>query len=267
METTESNLKTKIKDFFTKTSKRIKFDKIIKKNGYKPEINDNGLLTQTPEHIGTRQAEQKTDQKQNQNVLAKPVEAPGKNVQLEKLQDGFNNLVSQLQTINQNLSQQVHHQQQLMERLDKLPQMLESFAPAINNQKDLTEQMINELKAASTKNLQFIESVERIPIETAKQTDSLENINHQLAAAADSDAQMGQSFNKFRHSLENLDQSSVSQTDSIMQMSKTFAASDRYLKYIMSRDKKRMFWLFISSLSVCVVVILILAGITIYLGR
>ena len=59
----------------------------------------------------------------------------------------------------------------------------------------------------------------------------------------------------------------VGQKDSILQMSKTFTASDRYLKYIMSRDKKRMFWLFIGSMSVCLVVIAALVLIIIAMFR
>ncbi|MBN1796009.1 MAG: hypothetical protein JW804_04990 [Sedimentisphaerales bacterium] len=265
METAKGNFKTKVKDFFTKTGKRIKLDKIIKKNNYRPEITDNGLLSDKAAKIKDEQLENIAQAEKN--VLAKPVPPSEKNVQLEKLQEGFNNLIGQLQSINTNLNEQVHHQQQLIERLDKLPQMFESFAPSILNQQKLTEQMINELKSASIKNHQFIEAVESIPIETGKQTDALENIDHQLAAAADSDAQMAQAFNRFHQSIDKLDQSTANQTDGIMQMSKTFAASDRYLKYIMTRDKKRMFWTFVISLSICIIAILSMVGIILYLNN
>ena len=39
-----------------------------------------------------------------------------------------------------------------------------------------------------------METLEKIPTETAKQTDCLHDINHQLAAAADVDIQMGRDF-------------------------------------------------------------------------
>jgi hypothetical protein len=48
-------------------------------------------------------------------------------------------------------------------------------------------------------------------------------------------------------------------------MSKTFATSDRYLKYIISRQNKRFAWIFIGAVSVCAAVILVLVGIIIYL--
>jgi hypothetical protein len=79
--------------------------------------------------------------------------------------------------------------------------------------------------------------------------------------------QLTESFNKFDKTLEKLNQSTVGQTDSIMQMSKTFATSDRYLKYLMSRQNKRFMWMFVVAVGVCLTAILILTGIVIYLSR
>jgi hypothetical protein len=50
-------------------------------------------------------------------------------------------------------------------------------------------------------------------------------------------------------------------------MSRTFAASDRYLKFIVTRQTRQLMWVFYSALTVCVVVILVLVGIVIYLSR
>jgi lipopolysaccharide/colanic/teichoic acid biosynthesis glycosyltransferase len=78
---------------------------------------------------------------------------------------------------------------------------------------------------------------------------------------------MTESFNNFNETLCKLNESTIGQTDGIIQMSKTFAASDRYLKYIMSKQSKRFMWIFIAAISVCVACILILAGIIIYLNH
>ena len=76
-----------------------------------------------------------------------------------------------------------------------------------------------------------------------------------------------ESFNKFNETLDKLNQSTANQTDSIMQMSKTFATSDRYLKYLMSRQNKRFMWMSITAIGLCVLVALTLAGIIIYLKQ
>ncbi len=184
---------------------------------------------------------------------------------LEKLQAGFDKLVEQLEGINNHLNRQVTQNEDLMGRIEQLPKLLESFPSVVENQKQLTEQLLEQLKAAATTEREFVETIEKIPTETAKQTDSLTDINHQLAAAADIDVQMTESFNKFNEALEKLNQSTIGQTDGIMQMSKTFATSDRYLKYIMSRQRKSLIRVFIIAMGVCVAAILILAGIIIYL--
>ena len=50
-------------------------------------------------------------------------------------------------------------------------------------------------------------------------------------------------------------------------MSRTFAASDRYLKFIVSRQARQFMWVFYSVLGICLAVIIILVGIIIYLSR
>jgi uncharacterized phage infection (PIP) family protein YhgE len=258
MDDAKGGFTARVKDFFARTGSRFKLGR---GEPFRPDLDDSGLLSQTAE------SGQQDSSHQSHTAMVKAAPDSARNEQIEKLQDGFNRLISRLETINDNLSQQVEHQQQLMERLDQLPQMFESFAPSIKNQQQLTEQVIEELKASATRNQKFVDAVEAIPTETAKQTDALQSIDHQLAAAADCDAQLTQGFAKFQQSIDKLDQTSSSQTDSILQMSKTFAASDRYLKYIISRDKRRMFWMLVISLSICAVVILVLVGIILYLGR
>ncbi len=186
---------------------------------------------------------------------------------LEKLQQGFDKLIEQLQGINEHLSRQASRHEDLMSRIEQLPQLIESFPAMVENQKRITEQLLEQLKGAAAKNEQFIDAVEKIPVETAKQTDALVDIDHQLAAAADIDVQMAESFNNFNETLGKLNESTVSHTDGIIQMSKTFSASDRYLKYILSKQSKRFMWIFIAAISVCVACILILAGIIIYLNH
>jgi len=181
------------------------------------------------------------------------------------LQAGFDKLVEKLQGINEHLDRQIAQNEELMSRIEQLPQLLEGLPAVLENQKQVTEQLMEQLKAAAAKNQQFIGVVERIPTETAKQTDALVDIDHQLAAAADTDVQMAESFNKFNQILDKLNQSTVAHTDSILQMSKTFATSDRYLKYIISRLNKRFMWIFIAAISICAAIVLILTGIIIYL--
>ena len=57
------------------------------------------------------------------------------------------------------------------------------------------------------------------------------------------------------------------QADSITQMGRTFSASDRYMKYLVQRQNTRFTWIFVATAGVCLAVILIMAGIIIYLKQ
>jgi chromosome segregation ATPase len=254
-----------LKELWAGTGRWLRAHKPVIGAVHQPEINDDGLISQNDDSVEQVGSEAKPAGTQGNNVVVRAVGAAERQESLQKLQEGFDKLVDQLQGINEHLSRQATQHEDLMGRIEQLPEMLESFPAVVENQKRITEQLLEQLKGSAAKNEQFLDTVEKIPTETAKQTDALVNIDHQLSAAADIDVQMTESLNNFNESLDKLNQSTVGQTDGIIQMSKTFAASDRYLKYIISRQNKRFMWIFIAAISICTTVILILTGIIIYL--
>ena len=259
------SLKMTIKDFWSQTGRWLRNSRLFDSVNSRPEVDDQGLISQDTEQTKATDAPVESSSQQTDNLIVQAVPQIDKQESIEKLQQGVNKLAEQLGEINEHLGRQVTQHEELIGRIEQLPKLIESFPSVVEGQKHLTEQLIEQLKAAAVKNEQFLDAVEKIPNETAKQTDALVDVNHQLAAAADTDVQMTESFNKFNQTLDKLNQSTLSQTDSIMQMSRTFATSDRYLKYIVSRQSKRFIWVFIVSLTVCLVVILILTGIILYL--
>lgn len=253
-----------LNDILSKAGRWLKNHKPSGRAGYHQEIDEEGLINQAVE--STEPAAEEKSAESNQ-VLVKTVQPMDKTQSLEKLHESFDKLVEQLEGINSHLSRQSAHNEELMRRIEQLPNLLESFPAVVENQKKTTEQLLEQLKATAVTEQGFVETIEKIPTETAKQTDALADISNQLAAAADVDVQMTESVNKFTETLDKLNQSTIGQTDGIMQMSKTFAASDRYLKYIVSRQRKSFIWVLMISMGVCLVVILILTGIILYLGR
>ena len=254
-----------IKDLWAQTNKWLEAHKLTSPGNSRPEVDDEGLISQGTETAKAADTQGNPPAQQRDNVVVQAVPQIDKNESIEKLHQGFGKLAEQLGEINEHLGRQVTQHEELIGRIEQMPKLVESFPSVVESQKQLTEQLIEQLKSAAAKNHQFLDAVEKIPNQTAKQTDALVDINHQLSAAADTDVQMAESFNKFNQTLDKLDKSTLGQTDSIMQMSRTFSTSDRYLKYIVSRQNKRFVWVFITSLSVCIVVILILAGIILYL--
>ncbi len=231
-----------------------------------PVLNDEGLLAMalepTENFEGTRSA-----RVPHEPVVVNSVTTLDRRESVEKLQEGFNRLIGQLEQINDHLNQQLTQHQELMGRVRQLPQLLESLPSAVENQKNLTTQLLDQLRTTAAKDQQFIDAVGKIPAETARQTDTLTVINHQLEAAADADVQLANSFVKFKDTLERLNHNTAKNTDGLVQMSKTFAASDRHLKYVVTQLNKRYAWMLAIAVSVCGAAICTLAGIVIYLAR
>jgi len=259
-------LKMTLKDLWRDTGNWLRSHALSRQADCQPDVDDEGLIAQESPSPQSDQAQPAQAAEQpDSSVVVRAAGPTDKNQSIEKVQEGFNKLIEQLQGINEHLDRQVAQHAELMERIEKLPQWLETFPTVVENQKQITEQLLQNLKGAAAKQDRFIDAVEKIPTETAKQTDALVGINHQLAAAADTDVQMTEGFNKFNQTLDKLNQTAEGQTDSILQMGRTFATSDRYLKYIITKHNKRFMWLFVSAASVCLFVILVLTGIIIYL--
>jgi len=258
-------LKMTLKDWWAGTSSWLRSHGLSSDAGVDAEVDDEGYISQEPEEAQEEAEQVEGAGGQGDNSVVVRTDGPDRTQSIEKMQEGLNQLVGQLQGINEHLNKQVTQHAELMERIEKLPEWLASFPTIVDGQKQITEQLLDQVKGAAAKQERFIDAVEKMPVETAKQTDALVGIDHQLGAAADTDVQMTESFNKFNQTLERLNQSTAGQTDGILQMSKTFATSDRYLKYIISKQNKRFLWIFVSAISVCVFVILILTGVIIYL--
>jgi len=236
-----------------------------------PQIDSSGLLTEQfelkPAKAEVRPKVEPLRPANSESVVVQAIQPANKTESIEKLQDGFNRLIGQLENINSHLKDQIEQQQVLMRQMNKLPELLNGLPVMAENQNKLTSELMEQLKAASQQNEQVIETLEKIPEETSRQTDCLNDINHQLTAAAAVDVQMGERFQRFNIAIDKLNETSMMHADSITQMGRTFAASDRYMKYLIQRQSVRFTWIFIVTAGVCLAVIGILAGIIIYLRQ
>lgn len=254
-----------LKDILTGTGSWLRAHRYETIGRCEPVLNDEGLLASPFDTPGgftdTHSASAATEPVVVSSVTSLERRDPG-----ETLEEGFSKLVDQLDRINGHLNHQLAQHEELMGRVRELPQALETLPAAIENQKQLTTQLLEQLRTSATRSQQFIDAVGHIPAETARQTDTLTMINHQLAAAAETDVQLTDSFVKFKGTLDRLNHNTISNTEGIMQMSRTFAASDRYLKYVIGKMNRRYAWTLALALSVCAGVISALVGVILYLA-
>ncbi len=251
-----------IKEIWLKILDWLQSYKLFRPVDYEPD-----LTRQSPTGVSVKPADPADENQvvESSQVLVKMAQADEKIQSLEKLRSGFEQLIRQMTDINAHLDFQAVQRENLISQIDKLPKLMENSLTIVENQKQLTEQLLEQLKIMVVKDQQFVDAVNKIPAETVRQTEKLVDMNHQLSAAAEADVQMADSFNKFNEIVNKLDQSIISQADSIMQMNSTFAASDNGLKQMMSVQNKRFMWMFFTAVGAGLIMILILAGIIIYL--
>ncbi len=219
-----------------------------------PAVDDDGLISED-----AAVEKEPPGQKVPDAIVKKSLQgAVERRQNAEVFNEAFGKLIGQLQGINEHLGRQVEQHEKLMGRIEQLPELLQSLPGAVENQKQVVDALTEQLKSRVLKDQQFVETIEKIPIETNRQTNALIDMGHKISAVADIDAQMGENFNKFNDTLTKLDGNTANQAESITQMNKTFAASDRYLKYIVSRQNKRFVWIFITSLGISLTAIIAL---------
>lgn len=159
----------------------------------------------------------------------------------EVLHEAVDRLVEKLEHINENLASQVQQNQQLVERMDALPGMLMPLPKAVEEQRQAFAQVAEQLRQKVARD--------------EKVAEHLSGIHEKVAEAADVDAKMCDNFSTFSETLSKLDNDTISQTEWLQQMSRTFSASERYLKYAVAKQQARFYWVFGISLGICVLAI------------
>lgn len=172
----------------------------------------------------------------------------------EVLDEAVNKLVDKLENINDNLDRQIKQNEQLVQKMDAIPDMLMSIPKVVEEQR--------KIFADVARQLQF--KVEH----DKKVAEELSGIHEKVAASAEVDARMSENIAQFSSTLGKLDTDTVSQTEWIQQMSKTLSASERYMKYTLSKQQTRFHWIFGIALGISFLAIVgLITGIVLLAGK
>ncbi|MBL7214549.1 MAG: hypothetical protein ISS71_02590 [Phycisphaerae bacterium] len=172
----------------------------------------------------------------------------------EVFNEAVEKLVGKLESINENLASQVKQNERLVERMDMLPGMLMPLPKAVEEQRQAFAQVAEQLRQKVARD--------------EKVAEELSGIHEKVAHAAEVDAKMCDNFSTFSDTLSKLDNDTVSQTEWIQQMSRTFSASERYIKYAIAKQQARFYWVFGISLAICLFAVIALTiGIVLLMGK
>jgi len=172
----------------------------------------------------------------------------------EMFNEAVEKLVDKLEGINDNLSEQVRQNQQLVQRMDGLPDMLSTLPKAVEEQRQAFARVAEQLS----------QKVER----DAKVAEELAGIHEKVTTSTEIQSKMGDNFGKFSDTLDRLDQDTVNQTEWLQQISRTFLASERYMKYTLSKQQTRFYWIFGISIGICFLAVVgLIIGIVLMVSR
>lgn len=164
----------------------------------------------------------------------------------EVFNEAVEKLVGKLENINSNLDTQIQQNQKLVERMDTLPELLNSLPESVQQQQkafaDVAEQMRQKVQRDEN---------------VAQQ---LSGIHEKVAASTEIDTQMYESFKIFSGSLAKLDEDTTAQTEWLRQMSNTFSSNEQYIKFTVEKQQKRFYWVLGISMGVCIFAVAALAA-------
>lgn len=175
---------------------------------------------------------------------------------LQNINEGFVSLVDQLNGVNANLRSQLEHHEKVTESLDVVPKVLGSFPEFASDQKEVMNSALTQMRACNEQGRKISQTLEKLPEESARQTEVIRQIREQIELARESSDRMRDDLGRFSEAIESLNTVAMNQGESISQMSKTFASSERYFKYMFEKQTKRFAWVFGIALGVCVIALI-----------
>ena len=157
-----NNFWYKIRNFFSNT---------VGRGSSYPAVDSDGLIDSDI----SKPAAQPAESKPAKMGLTKKVQSSTieKKENIEKLNKLFGQLVGQLQGINEHLGRQVGQHEELMGRIDQLPDLLEALPTQVRDQKQVVDALADQLKARAVKDQQFAETIHpfRMPTRPRPPTD------------------------------------------------------------------------------------------------
>lgn len=160
----------------------------------------------------------------------------------ELFNDAVNRLVEKLEGINTSLDLQVRQNEQLVLKMDALPQMLSALPGAVERQQEIFDEMADRMRQSA--------------VLDAKAYTELTGIHEKITASADNDAKMSEHFGHVAQTLTKIDEDTVQQTEWIQHMNRSLSESEQTLRESLHRQQVRFYLLFGLSLVISLVTIL-----------
>lgn len=215
------------------------FSRLGRKKNTTKGLDDNTLLKDLPP-IGKKFPGQDDSSIVPLHATPRPI-APKKKDSAEVFQEAVDKLVDKLEGINNNLDAQIKQNEQLVQKMDSLPEMLTPLPKAVEEQRAAFAQVAEQLQNKVARD--------------EKVAEELIGIHEKVAESAQVDAKMCENFGQFHETLTKLNADTVHQTEWIQHMGQALAANERYVNREMTKQQTRFYWVCGISLGVSLLAI------------
>jgi Mg2+ and Co2+ transporter CorA len=189
----------------------------------------------------------------------------GKKDSAEMFQEAVEKLVDRLDQINAGISLRVQQNEQLLDKMNQLPDFLAGLPQHTKEQREILQELVTELKTKSAGDQKMLDAVVEMTEQSADQTRKLGSINEQLVTSTKTDRQMCDNMGRFGDSLSRLNSETNTQTEWMQHLSRSLDATDQYVKLTLARQQRQFMWVFAISMAVSVVAIVgLVLGIWLY---
>jgi regulator of replication initiation timing len=173
----------------------------------------------------------------------------------ELFQEAVDKLVDRLEQINAGIAQRVGQNEQLLDRMSRLPEFLSSLPQQAQEQKEILQELAAELKDKTASEQKMVDSITGMTEQAVEQTRKLSDIREQLGGSAKTNRQLCDNMGRFGDSLDKLNVGTDTQVEWTQHLSRSLAATDQYLKMTLARQQSRFLWVFAISMAVCLTAI------------
>jgi Mg2+ and Co2+ transporter CorA len=174
----------------------------------------------------------------------------------EVFQEAVDKLVDKLEQINAGISLRVQQNEQLLDKMNQLPDFLAGLPQHTQQQREILQELVAEIKAKSAGEQKMLDAVVDMTEQSVDQTRKLGSINEQLQSSAKTDRQMCDNMGRFGDSLSRLSADTNTQTEWMQHLTRAIDATDQYVKLTLARQQNRFMWVFAISMAVSVVAIM-----------
>lgn len=172
----------------------------------------------------------------------------------ELLNEAVSKLVQKLEGIHTSLDLQVHQNQQLVEQMERLPELLSGLPQAVERQERIFDDMAAQMRQKN--------------VHDEHAAEALSGIHEKVAACADVETKMSEHFVDFARSLTKLDENTLNQTQCLQYLNRSYITTEQYLREMMQKQQRHFYWLVGVCLTVSVLTVgALIAALVVVLNR